>query len=119
MILMYGIQSSRFWWLYFFDWTEWKLLVDIPTQILLIIVLFIDHFSRCKLKAYMITHTKKMHLRQIDIFRKSGKAMEVKIVSKFGIIYMYYKYSFTPIPTKWLSWALWKLLLLMKPSDAF
>ena len=35
------------------------LVVDIPTQILLTILLAIDHSPRCKLKVYIITHTKE------------------------------------------------------------
>ena len=35
------------------EWGEQILVVDIPTQILLIILLFIDHTSRCKLKVYV------------------------------------------------------------------
>ena len=34
-------------------------LVDIPTNILLTILLSIELSSRCKLKVYMITHTKE------------------------------------------------------------
>ena len=63
-----GIQSLRFCkWLWILNWSKWILVVDIPTQILLTILLFIDNSLRCKLKVYIITHTKRNHLRQIDV----------------------------------------------------
>ena len=88
-----GIQSPRFCkWLWIFNQSKWILVVDIPTQILLTILLSIDHSSRCKLKVYnshqretpydklkvyIIIHApKRNHLRQIDIFRKTNKGMK-------------------------------------------
>ena len=41
------------------NWSKWILEVDIPSQILLTILLSIDHSSRCKLKVYRIIHTKE------------------------------------------------------------
>ena len=46
-------------WLWISNWSKWILVVDIPTQILLTILLFIDHSSWCKLKVYKIIHTKE------------------------------------------------------------
>ena len=49
----------------------------------LTILLPINHSSKCKLKVYIRTDSPKgNNLRQIDIFFKIGKAMEVKRVSK-------------------------------------
>ena len=64
-------------WLWIFNWTKWILVVYIPTQILLTILLSIDHSSRCKLKVYI-------NLQQIDTFHEIGigKAVKVKRVSK-------------------------------------
>ena len=49
------------------------LIADIPTQILLTILLSIDHSSRFKLKIYIITYTKEEP-------SKIGKAMKVERV---------------------------------------
>ena len=59
--VMLEIQSLRFANAFEFriGVTEYNLVVNIPTQILLIILLSIDSFSRCKLKVYIITHTKE------------------------------------------------------------
>ena len=62
-----------------------NIVVDIPPQILLTILLSIDHSSRCKLKVYMITHTMRNYLRQIDIFIKIVKAKKVKRVNKIWV----------------------------------
>ena len=66
-----------------FYWSKWILVVDIQTQILLTILLLIDHFSRCKLKVYIITHTKKKPFTtNWFFFSKIVKVMKVKRVSK-------------------------------------
>ena len=54
-----------------------------PTQILLTILLSIHHFSRCKLKVYITP--KRNHLRQLNSFRKIGKTLKVKRVSKIWV----------------------------------
>ena len=65
------------------NWSKWMLVVDIPTQILLTILLFIDYSSRCKLKVYLITHTKRETItKKLMFFIKLVKAMKVKRVSK-------------------------------------
>ena len=46
-------------WLWILIWSKWILVADIPTQILLTILLSIDHSSRCKLNVCMIIHTKE------------------------------------------------------------
>ena len=68
----------------FLNQSKWILVVVIPIQILLTIFLSIDHCSSCKLKVYMITHTKRNHLQQIDIFHKIGKAMKIKSKQKLS-----------------------------------
>ena len=58
------------------------MVVDIPTQILLTILLSIDYYSRCKLKVYILIHIKE---KPIDIFHKTDKARKVKRVSKIWV----------------------------------
>ena len=55
---------------------------DIPTQILLTILLFIDHFSWCKLNVYIIHTAKRNCARKNDTLRKIDKKMKVKRVRK-------------------------------------
>ena len=45
-------------WLWILNWSKW-IVVDIPARTLLTVLLFIDYSSRCKLKFYIITHTKE------------------------------------------------------------
>ena len=54
-----GIQSPHLCkWPWTLNWSKWILLVDIPTQILLTIMGYINYSSRCKLDVYIISHTK-------------------------------------------------------------
>ena len=81
-----GIQSPRFckgFWI--ISWSKWILVVDIPNQILLSILWSTNHSLRCKLKVYIITQTKEKPSTKINIFRKIGKAMKVKRVSKIWV----------------------------------
>ena len=65
------IQSLGFCkWPWILNWSKWILVVDIPTQILITIQLSIDHSSRCKLKVYIITHTKEKPSATNWYFRK-------------------------------------------------
>ena len=44
--------------LWILNFSKLILVVDIPTQSLLTILISIDHSSRCKLKVYIVIHTK-------------------------------------------------------------
>ena len=82
------IQSLRFCkWVWIMNWSEWILIVDIRTQILLTILLSIDHSSKCKLKDYIITHTmpKRNHSPQIDSVSKTCQSIKVKRESKIWV----------------------------------
>ena len=50
------------------------------SKLLTIILLFINRSSRCKLKVYIIIHTKKKPQLQIKSFRNISKAIKVKRV---------------------------------------
>ena len=60
---------------------------NIPTQILLTILLSIDHSSRCKLKVYVITHTKEKPSTTNGYFLQNWW-MEVKKWAKFEFEYL-------------------------------
>ena len=66
-----------------FELSKWILLVDIWSQILLIILL--STLQGVNLNVYIITHTKEKPSTTIDTFRKISKTIEVKRVSKIWI----------------------------------
>ena len=72
-------------WPWILIWSKWIFLADIPAQILLTIMGYIDHSSRCKLDVYIIAHTKEKPCTTNDTFCKICKAMSVKRVSKIWL----------------------------------
>ena len=75
-------------WLWILNWSKWILVVDILTQILLTILLSMDHSSMCKFESL---HN-SLHQREtvcgkfyIYIFFKIGKVTEVKRIRKICV----------------------------------
>ena len=121
------------------NWDKWILVVDIPTQILLIILLPFDHSSWCKLKVYIVTHTKenicylysftsiqnlKSLVQNVDFeCRYIRTHTKEKLSETSNIIFAILpflskqkrkqKCTQAQLPSK----VLWNLLLLVKPSD--
>ena len=59
------------------------------TQILFTILLSSDHYLRCILKVYIISHTKEKPSSQVDIFRWIRKAIKIQKSEKY-LSYVYY-----------------------------
>ena len=62
----------------------------IPTQVVLTILLYIDHSSRCALNVAahnncIITYIKEKTLHNINIFREISKLMKIKRLSKIYV----------------------------------
>ena len=65
------IQSQRFCkWPWILNWSKWILVVDIPTQILLTVLLSIDPSSRCKLKVWALQSHQRETIYDMVFFAK-------------------------------------------------
>ena len=113
-----GIQRLRFCkWLWILDWSIWKpSVVDIPTQILLTILLSIDHSSRCKLKVYIVAHNKS-HQRE-TIHHKSLLTAKLVKVKKSNIHILKWEESLLRFFAISDSWSQLFLTRILKPQKA-